>query len=215
MKANIYSVEPLVPVAREAIHEGISIVAGYMGEPVTTKELTVKLPRTPEGYVRPEKVGFSNFDMMVELHLLAVPLQGGAERPGVANLGRGVSFADTNVESKPLMRIITAHEVAHSLGFVLADSKQVEKDKGAHCIEDSCIMNREVTTATETRVIAPDLTRMERLRGKKPALVTETVVRLVNGQYDFCGDCKVDLYQHGQAELNKMRWQRLFHTKKV
>ena len=215
MRANIYSLEPLAPAAREAVHDGIGMVAAYMGEPIATNELQVRLPLTPDGCVDPRRVGFAHFDMMVELHLIAVPLQGSAERPGIADVARGVSFTDVSSDAKPLIRTVTAHEVAHSLGFVLADSTHVDASSEHHCAGEGCIMHRRVVTDTQTLITLPKTRLADRLRGRKAAPLQESVVRLVNGQYDFCGDCKTDLYHNGLAALNKLRWNRLFHTKKV
>jgi hypothetical protein len=215
MRANVYSLEPLAPAAREAVHDSLDMVAAYMGEAVVARELQVKLPLTAAGLVNPKQVGYSNFDMMVELHLLAVPLEGSAERPGIADVGRGVGFTNITGNSKPLIRTVTAHEVAHAVGFVLPDSAQADPDSQYHCLAASCLMNRRVVTDTETLITTPKAPLLERLRGKKAAPLTESTVRLVNRQYDFCGDCKADLHHYGQRELNRLRYHRLTVSKKV
>lgn len=225
-RANVYSMEPLTPVAREAINDGIGMVAAYMGQTATSRELLVRLPLNERGNVNPARVGFSKLDKMVELHLMAVPLDPGAgERIGLAGVGRGWSFVDTAKDSTSVIRTTTAHEVAHAFGFVSPSAEQTDPESPFHCCDGGCIMHKMVTilvAESETAQQAPEESR--RLLSKIPfwrkskLTIPETSVSTtytVPDQYDFCLPCKVDLRHNSEAHLSELRMSRLFGTKGV
>lgn len=223
-RANVYSMEPLTPVAREAINDGIGMVAAYMGQTVASRELLVRLPLNERGNVNPARVGFNKLDKMVELHLMAVPLDPGAgERIGLAGVGRGWSFVDTAKDSDQVIRTTTAHEVAHAFGFVSPSAEQTDPESPFHCCDGNCIMHKMVTilvSEAEAEQQAPEESR--RLLSKIPFRRKSKIVTpepsptySVTDQYDFCLPCKIDLRDNSEAHMSELRTGRLFGTKGV
>jgi len=201
-RANIYSMEPLTPVAREAVNDGIGMVAAYMGETVSTRELLVRLPMTQRGTVNAKRVGYGNLDKLVELHLMAVPLdKGEGEAIGLAGLGRGWSFVDTMHGAADVMRTTSAHEVAHGLGFVIASSEQADPKSPNHCCDGNCIMHKKVTI-----LMSESGTGQQTPPSGSASLY---------GQYDFCLPCKIDLRSKGAHRLAELRRSRLFSRRGI
>lgn len=222
IRANIYSIEPLLPEVRGAVEDGIGMVAAYMGQSVVAKELRVRLPLNGAGVVRAERVGFGKLDKMVELHLMAVPLDPGEdERIGLAGIGRGWSFVDTSRRSIGLIRTTAAHETGHALGFVLPGSPQEDPESSYHCCDQSCIMHKRALMVPETAVAL----RSHAMRRKKRAIIarrrnreSEPMAALeyrLKDQFDFCLPCKVDMREQGDTQLEQLRYSRLFKLKGV
>jgi hypothetical protein len=139
--ANIYSSFELEPQTRNILSDGLSIVGQYVGgiSILRFNQLTMKTNTSGETTT---KVACTNFDPAVALHIFAHPLKGFHEkkRLGVAYSGSGVSHVDTR-SSASALPIVVAHEVAHSLGFVLPDSPQTALVSRGHCGDIGCIMH--------------------------------------------------------------------------
>ncbi len=200
---------------RDAIHDGVGMVAAYMGESIVTKELTVRVPTSPAGLVDPHRIGFSKMDKMVELHLLALPLDVSTEQVGLAYKKRGIGFVDTTAASEAFTRGVVAHETAHALGFVDDDADHKHSASNSHCNDASCIMHPVIAITLDTIEAEATQSRLERMMRRKPKIISDTVVRLANNQVDFCFDCKVDLRGKGQAHLDSIRQDRLFGSKAI
>jgi hypothetical protein len=224
-RANVYSLEPLTPVAREAVHDGIGMVTAYMGETVAARELMVRLPFTERGTIDPARIGHSKLDKMVELHLMAVPLDSGeSERIGLGALGRGWAYVDTAKNSAEVIRVTAAHEVAHAFGFVAPEAKQADPESPYHCCDGNCIMHKMVTILvadSEHAQQAPQesrrlLNRLQfRRRSTRVAAVTNTPAYSVEKQYDFCLPCKIDLRDKGSQNIAELRHGRIFSWRGV
>lgn len=223
-RANVYSLNPLTSQAREAVHDGIGMVAAYMGETAAAKELLVRLPLTSNGTIDPARIGYGKLDKMVELHLMAVPLdRGDSERIGLAELGRGCAFVDTSRNSIAVIRATTAHETAHSLGFVSPLSTQTAPDSPYHCNDESCIMHKKVTLIIdeiESPIVEPQKShrtynpfKLHR-QPQKASSESQQTYEIV-GKYDFCLPCKIDLREKGSQNLAEIRHSRLFSRKAV
>jgi hypothetical protein len=220
LRANIYSIEPLTPVAREAIHDGLGMVAAYMGHTIATKELAVRLPLKDNGTVNPRRVGFANLEKMVELHVMAVPLDPGeSEAVGYAGVGGGWSFVDTATHSPELIRTTSAHEAAHAFGFVRQRVGHEDSTSHGHCCNGTCIMHRKVMIETYQEEVRLEASRRSRLtelfRRGRPPITPVPKIRLAHEQYDFCLPCKVDLRDKGEEQIAKLRHNRLFVWKGV
>ncbi len=221
-RANIYSLEPLEPVAREAVHEGIEMIAAYMGQTVTTSELQVRLPLDDNRLVNPRRVGFKKLDKMVELHLMAVPVDPGeSELLGVAGVGLGWGFTDISSNHPSLMRSTASHETAHAFGFVMADSKQSDPESSTHCISSNCIMHSKAiyqVVHTE-RLIEParsrGISRLIHLPNSQETPAVEISTHREYLQHDFCVDCKSDMYNYGEKNLARLRHRRVFTRNRV
>lgn len=225
LRANIYSLEPLPAETRSALNDGIDMAAAYMGHQLIAKELTVRLPLNEHGNVNPARVGYGKLDRLVELHLMAVPLDPGAgERVGLAGVGRGWGFVDVVSNSPELIRTTTAHETAHAFGFVLPDASQRDLDSPRHCSHDSCVMHKKVTTMTthheqfgQANPRRKFLSRLGFSRGERQPIepvMLETVC-LANNQYDFCTDCKISMRDNGEEQIAGLRHNRIFTWKGI
>lgn len=219
-RANLYSMEPLTTTAREAIHDGVEMVAAYMGQTVVAKELAVRLPIDELSNVNPSRVGFSKLDKLVELHLIAAPIDSSkCETVGLAYIGKGWSLVDTSRDNENLIRNITAHEVAHAFGFVIPESKHADKDSRYHCCDTSCIMHKKLYTLTASIEPEPQIQDKAKLLSRplirckseiKPAIQQEITV---SRQFDFCSPCKVDMRNNSDQHLHQLRTGRILGRK--
>lgn len=201
-RANVYSMEPLSPPIQEAVHDGIGMVAAYMGQTVAAKDLLVRLPLNEYENVAPERIGFGRLDGMVELHVMAVPLERGeGERIGLGGVGRGWAFVNTRKSSVPIVRSTTSHEVAHAFGFVLPDAEQADPGSKYHCASSGCVMHKMVVSQL---LASPQEVKPNHSTQRQRKVWTQSP-----SQFDFCVPCKVDLRNHGDEHLAKLRHNRL------
>lgn len=224
-RANIYSMEPLTPVAREAVNDGIGMVAAYMGETVVPRELLIRLPLNERGNVNPTRIGFGKLDKMVELHVMAVPLDPGDEEViGLAGIGSGWSFVNTTRDSEQVIRATTSHEVAHALGFVTIGAAHADPESSFHCCDDNCLMHKSLFIHTKTDTTAELLAEeppklLDRIGFRRKSRVAprvpSPVYTLVKRQYDFCSPCKLDIKTNGEKNLSELRTNRIFRIQSV
>jgi hypothetical protein len=215
--------EPLTDIARESINDGIGMVTAYIGETVVTNEVTVRLVTDELGRVDPNRIGYGNLDKMVELHVMAVPLDRGEdERLGLAAIGRGWSYVDTSRDSAPIIRTTAAHEVAHALRFVVPGSEHEDPASPYHCCDGDCIMHKSIAIAVSELAGSSDrILRTQRMRsllrrrGKAALLQVDQTEYLMDSQHDFCVACKVDMRDKGSGHVAKLRHDRLFVQKSV
>jgi hypothetical protein len=221
-RANIYNLEPFDKPTRESINTGIEMVAAYMGHAVVAKECRLKMSTDPLGRVNPMRVGFGKMDTLTELHLLAVPLSldfSHERTVGLAGVGRGFAFVDTEPElhnTESGLRTITAHEVAHALGFLRQDSHHAMPSDGAHCGDADCILHSHVSARFLLDQKHPGETRTTSFkRVARHMLNLATTKPVVGYQYDFCLPCKVDIREHGDSNLNQLRVNRAILKKPI
>ncbi len=212
-RANVYGLEPLSGHTKEEVHTGIEMVAAHIGDIVVTRQCRLKVSTDFLGHVKPEKIGTKKLDKMVELHVMAVPLSlEQAERIGMANVGKGIAFVDTSPlrsKSKGNITATTAHEVAHAIGFVRENSSQVDPHSETHCFDPKCIMHK---LLIEERI--DDFPEHNLFKRGIKAVVSSMLAPVEprwGAQFDFCTDCKSDMHQHGQRQLNELRSHRLIH----
>lgn len=212
IRANVYSIESLSEVASSAILEGIGMAVSYMGETVTSKLLTVRLPLDAHGRVEPRRVGHGKLDKLVELHLMAVPIDpGDGERLGIAGCGRGVGYVDISKDSEPVIRTTTAHEVAHAFGFVTPGAKHEDPSSAHHCANDFCLMHQ-VARIEKIDEVKPDFKFRDLF---KPWHKLTRTNYFMSDQHDFCLDCKVDMRDGGERHLANLRRARILQWKGV
>lgn len=214
LRAHIYTIETLPDPQKEAIIEGVQMVAAYMCESATTKELKLRLPYKENGNVSPFQVGLSKLDPMVELHLLAVPLDRHTpEVVGLAGIGSGVAYVDTNESSPAVVRQVSSHETAHAFGFVQEDAKHVDPESPHHCSDEGCIMHMSVLTQDpeeSSRLI--DRAKRRGFLGKRHAERADRAMhtKVVN-QHDFCLDCAIDMRTESEKNIAELRTERLLN----
>jgi hypothetical protein len=217
LRAIVYSLEPLTPDNREAVHEGIEMVAEHIGQTVSCQELLVRLPMTDRGTVNPDRVGRGKLDKMVELHLMAVPLDRGAgERAGLAEIGAGWAFVDIREQCKDAVRTTSAHETSHALGFVSRDAAHTDPNSRYHYRDNDCIMSKSSTVLVTYPAFAPATLgeiMSSRLLRRQPKVKGPS--RQLLGHHDFCPDCKVDMRANGENKLAELRHSRIFTRKGV
>lgn len=196
LRANIYTIEPLSPEIQDSVEDGVRMVVTYIGHIAVTRSVEVRLPLSQEGKVDPGRVGLSNLDGMVELHVMAVPLDRskyGRFTSGMSAFGVGVGFVDTSVDKVNSIRLTTAHEVGHSLGFVSNHSGHEDPNSANHCSDKSCVMHQ--------AGLQPEIDALNPPEGSREA-------RLLK-QFDFCLDCKVDMRSKGEENLQRLRHSRV------
>jgi hypothetical protein len=212
IRANVYSQETLQPEVAKAVADGIDVVAGYIGETVSIKELQVRLPHNRYGSVNPNRVGFKKLDGMVELHVMAVPLEYENEATlGVASIGHGFSFIDTNSNNPQVLRSTSAHENAHALGFVVPLSRHEDPASPFHCSDPNCIMNNKIVIFDTLQALAEPISKRNPLTLDKAEtdLLRARSLQIANGQNDFCSPCKKDFRDKGSYNIGKLRYGRL------
>lgn len=217
IRANIYSLEALPAEFDTAIREGVDLVSAYMGHTVMFKGLQVRLPRNQQGYVAPQRVGFSKLDKMVEMHLMAVPLDRGKdEQLGIASIGRGTAFVDIAHNEPTQVRATAAHEVAHAFGYLLDTAPQRDVKSPRHCQDTSCILHSNLTTWMSD-VVQP-VSKWAKVRGTLTGTrPTPKVIGLKSEirQTDFCEACQADFNKTGDEQVNKLRHDRLMGVGKI
>lgn len=219
-RANIYSMGGgLAPEARGAIHDGVDMVAAYMGQTVVKKELSVRLPQNENGLVNPHRVGFAKLDKMVELHLMAVPVdRGETDVLGLAGMGRGWAFANISTDSAQVMRMTACHEISHAFGFVIPAAEQADQTSPGHCASRDCIMHKFALYNIVPVVSEPTATNpgrwdpLARWRNRNNGDTVDSIEVSYQKRYrqaDFCSDCKVDMREHGDKNLARLRHRRI------
>lgn len=210
LRANIYSLDKLPEEHSRGVHDGIGMVAANLGTEIVATDRRVILPTYTNGNVNPKRVGLSKLDNMVELHVMAVPMQTGLdEQLGLALLGRGLAYVDTSTDSQEIIRSVTAHEVSHSIGFVALGAPQADPNSPNHCVDDGCIMNwRMITFADEVRT---KRSFQQFISGESK----HKKILKAHKQHDFCTCCKTDLWTKGEENIAKMRHDRLFVHKGI
>jgi len=143
--ARIYSPEKLSASTRSAVGDGLDIVGRYTGRISVVGESRVKLPVDTYGVVVPDKVGYKPFDKTIDLHIFLARLSNGSNLAGRAYLNTGVSWLEsrTSLTRTPL---VVAHEVSHSLGFLLPGAPQAIRGDIGHCATSTCIMTPSIET---------------------------------------------------------------------
>jgi hypothetical protein len=207
IRANIYSVNPLEPEQLQAARDGIGVVAAYIGHELLTKKYGIKISVDTQGKVKPSRVGLGKLDKLVELHLLALPLNTGiAESLGMSAIGSGVAWVDTSETSNNIFQRTVVHEVAHALGFV--DPRSQQSDGNYHCTDKACVMNSFLTL--EHRRTHQSI--LSTLRSKN---VPHEELVCVHGQFDFCTGCKTDMWSRGDESVTSLRHRRVVLDGKV
>ena len=213
MKAYVYSMESLNSDIKDELYTGLEMVAAYIGETVVTKLCRVRLATDYIGHVEPSKIGTSKLDKLVELHVMAVPMSlNKADQAGLAYMGEGVSYVDVSpfrAGSAGKIVTSTAHEVAHSLGFLKDGAVQTDPQSSGHCKDQDCILNKNVIE----KPIIPTQDKNLLKRGVKAVLssLQPAPEPQFGYQFDFCQDCKNDLHLHGPSHLDRLRSNRLLY----
>ncbi|HTB48732.1 MAG TPA: hypothetical protein VK712_01470, partial [Verrucomicrobiae bacterium] len=197
-----------------AIEGGLDLVADYIGQEIISTMCRARLTTQENGKVAPGRIGYAALDKMVELHLIAVPLDRGKEELlGVAHLGRGVAYVDTSGEvAPPVTRSVAAHEVAHALGFVSDKAEHVDRSSFAHCPDEDCIMHKNLFICTDTSHFGSSLAKFSALMSQSRL---ESAPQTVFSQIDFCKPCQTDMRQLGEAHIGALRTRRLFRSRTI
>ena len=139
----------------ESVHDvskGLDLIGAYT-DGITIVETASFDAQTDGKYLRARHVGFSALDPAIDLHVIVTdhvlnPRVGfvngqiatGRDN-GAAYHRTGVSMVSTFKLNGEGMTKTTAHEGAHSLGFVNESSFQLIQDEfGCHCADASCTM---------------------------------------------------------------------------
>lgn len=185
-----------------SIDHGLHVVGDVIGEVSVKNELTVSLVRGRQGYVDCNRVGYGKFNPHIDLHIFAAPLE-------IESLGRslfltGVSWLNLRADrADQALHTTTAHEVAHSLGFVDPDAPNHDKKSRMHCDGDCCLMNQYYEFPIVTRHITAVTERLFR----DP--VVTTVDQHTAEQQRFCGDCESHMRQRISSNLFTLRHMRM------
>lgn len=198
--------EPLTPPVRRGIHEGLEIIANHMGQAVVSKELPIQLPQDARGYVWPERVKLSTLDKAVELHLLAVPLHPGTiDRVGAAS-EFGKAFVHSNIADTTAARIATAHETAHTFGFIRALAEHAHPEDRFHCSDTNCVMYPLlIHSIVRRRQQQHPLTNLAHKLFGVPDQIEE---KIIYERRDFCQACKIDIRSFGNKQLELLHYMR-------
>ena len=217
IRAKIYSPEPLQPVTFEAISDGIDIVLAYMGQIAVQKSAVVTCSlRSPQGAINPYKIAYNKLDKLIELHVVAVPFKqpgelNGSQKSilGIAKFGKGYVAVDVSRDASQI-RTTTAHEVGHAFGYV--SSGDMNHEDSAHCSDENCLMHPSLNMLITDRPNGNnrDLGNLRKIGQILLGLPMERVTNeYALKQYDFCSNCKADMYETGENHVKQMRFSRL------
>lgn len=205
LSANIYSVELLESRSMEAISFGLGLVGEHVGGIAVNKSLIVRLPQA-DGVVRAKNVGYEKLDPFIDLHIFAAPYN--ESSLGFSYIKTGVSWINLDTESEKGSHLTTAHEVAHSLGFVTPESPQSAPGDKFHCSCEECIMGSALTS-----IHVYDLQETKSWFGLRKKTM-EVMTEVIQKQQSFCGDCVVDMRTNATKNIEDIRHRRVI-TKKV
>lgn len=201
IRANVYTTtQGISPDLKTQIGDGLDLVSEFVGGISLSKVLKLKLPSSNEGVVSRHRIGYKNLDPFVELHLLALPL-GADGRLGGSYLNTGISFLNLSEQKTHFREATVAHEVAHSLGYVLKDSPQ--HDQTRHCTDECCIMSPKqnyYNLAEEVldEVATDSYAMADLLKGFG-----------LNTQTEFCMPCVADMRDTHEEQIGSLRLERL------
>lgn len=175
--ARVYSTEKLSASTKSAVGDGLDIIGRYTGRISVVGESRVKLPVDNYGAVVPDKVGYKPFDATIDLHIFLARLGIGPNIAGRAYWNSGVAWLEsrTGVSKTPL---VVAHEVSHSLGFLLPGAPQAIRGDIGHCATATCIMT--------------------------PSIETNTFGFADSAPTDFCLPCKADMRDVADENISEM-----------
>lgn len=201
MRANIYSVKPLPEERTESIHAGLDQVSDAIGKNIEAKSLLTRVPLLLNGRVNPKKVGYGKLDRWTLFHIFAVPLElPNPDTLGMALESSGVSYVDPFKTNTRKLSRTTAHEVVHSLGFVLENSEQIDPSDHHHCSDAGCLMHKQLNDGSEMSITPISSIRVgERVTRAQFGLPTD----------DFCVPCKTDLDNFGRQHARSIMLDRL------
>ncbi len=214
LRANIYQLHPLAPDMREAVFEGVEMLASYVGEVIVPKLYDIRMPVNHRGYVQPDRSTLSYLDQAVELHVMAVPFQYDTADDGAmgsAYVSSGLAYVDTSRSNPDSTRATAAHETSHALGFVTPGARHEDPTSQFHCCTYDCLMHKsEVMRMTfeEAKVVnlQAELNRMIRTSS-----IRRPMVSVRKGQNDFCNPCKNDMVDNGARNIENLRRGR-YHS---
>jgi hypothetical protein len=210
MRANIYQLAGTESAPIGHIREGLDIVGQFVGGISVNRICNVRLA-TEGGEVAGERIGFRNLDTMVDLHVFTIPMterRSGAL--GLSFMGHGIAIVDSR-SSRTTTTMTTAHEVAHSLGFVDADAPQKDKVSPCHCGDTGCIMRAQEGIPPELAEMLTMTNGMDRLfgRARMPGSMMGGLFGDLKVITDFCLPCKADMRDLAEEKLAAMRTRRL------
>jgi len=210
IRANIYSVDRLTPIARESIHDGMAMVASYMGEIVASREVITLLPLTQQGTVDPFTIDIKQIDDKYELNLFGVNLDPGrVNRIGASHYGKGWSFIDIAKNDGEVIKLTTAHEVSHAFGFVPSNSGHDKPNSKYHCCSENCILSDMLNykpIVTDQNQLPTHLVRHHFNFKRRKGIVelTKNPAYVLAKEYVFCQSCQDDLRQKGSQNIARV-----------
>lgn len=186
IRANVYFVEPLTPELKTGLYDGLSIIGQHVGGVSVRRVSRLSVPLN-NGRVEVSKVGLRKLEIGTHLHVIAAPLT--TDRLGIAAMGSGVSWLNI-AEVEQSYAQTTAHEVAHSLGFMLKDAPRRDFESPAHCVDENCIMHEAETEPNR----------------QTPLQLGRDVITKNVG--DFCLSCSADIRSFGEDHAHKILYGR-------
>jgi thiol-disulfide isomerase/thioredoxin len=125
-------------------------------------------------------------------------------------MGSGVAWVNSKITPTEIP-LTTAHELAHSLGFVVGGSPQNLRSSQNHCSDQSCIMY------PKNSAISFDISSsLERISTISEGFL-ESVIDLksmVGLPSDFCTPCKADMRDLAEVHIGQLRAGR-FNSQQV
>ena len=206
IRANLYSSEPLEPSFKQSVSDGLDLVGQNIGGISLAKTHIVKLPVSSHNKVDVTRVGFKKFDTLTELHIMAVPLDGVYEaNAGLAYFNFGIVWLNTAIlKAKSEIRSITAHEAAHSIGYVLPDSPQTFNVSESHCSCDDCIMYRSYSMDRDSE----SLIEASQLKIDVGFRKTFKTMGIALPSEEFCTPCRADMIDTAEENIEQLRMNR-------
>jgi hypothetical protein len=203
IRANVYSVYGLPRYQERSLRTGLELVGQHIGQKIVSETLKIRtLPINSRGNIIPGSVGYRKLDKNVELHVFTVPLDPGEdETVGIAYMGTGVSYVDSRRATSKMIEV-TAHEVAHSLGFVVSGALQEDPFSENHCVNRICIMHRHIVMPNGVSAKIVDA-------------ALKAAGEPVPAERGFCNDCKEDMRRLSATHLADMMTDRLIVRQRI
>lgn len=206
LSAKVYSLERLDAPMKDSLANGLEIIGEHVGGISLGKFSLIRTPVTEHG-VNLDDFRYGNFDPAIDLHVVVAPFHDDGKEPsseilGISYHGTGVAWIKPAI-GKQLTTTTTAHEVGHSLGYVLPDSPQAIKASDNHCSDQSCLM---------TAVAQHDPAYLRFVTSLGFAIDPEAAKNARKVE-SFCTPCRADMHATADENVDRIRrTRRLFKS---
>lgn len=181
--------------------DGIDMIGEHVGGVSLRDFQVIQLPASPTG-VNIDQFDHNVFDPAVDLHIVHARFREDEGEDsddvtiGTAFYKAGIAWIQPDLSAHTTTTTV-AHEIGHSLGYVLPNAPQLVEPDYGHCEDTSCIMASDATEDPPYRHLA--------FADRRNSRIIQRLVRGSRSISDFCSPCKTDMRQTGERNTEEMR----------